>query len=206
VPLPLARRDPHLRAGGSTTLTSPSATGTVATEAVRLEWADVTRASAGDLDAFHRLYLQHLPRVVRLARWLLSRRDVDDVVQEAFVRIWQKLGTFERRASFGTWLERVALRVILRHRERAARVADNEEELPEDLPHPGPSAASLRLDLESAVATLPERARAVFVLYDVHGLSHLEVADHLGISPLTSRSQLHRARMLLRNHLTPEVP
>lgn len=164
---------------------------------------DWSLAAAGDADAFERLYREHVPRVHGLARRMVGEDVADDLTQEVFVRVWQKLWTFRGDSSFGTWLHRLAVNHILSRRatlRRAeARTVSGDEHL-KDLgarpPRPG-----LRLDFETAIARLPEGAKQVFVLYDVEGYTHEEVAGLMGISVGTSKSQLHRARMLLRRVL-----
>lgn len=168
------------------------------------ELDDVGRAARGDAAAFERLYRAHLGRVNALARWLVGPEDAEDAVQEVFIRAWSKLGSFAGQSAFGTWLHRVAVNLLLRRRQKRSRY--RERHLPEPAA-PEPVAVrrdpELRLALEAAVDRLPDRAREVFVLHDVEGYKHQEIAGLLGIDPGTSRSQLHRARMLLRGHLTP---
>lgn len=163
---------------------------------------DVERAQERDSEAFRRLYVATADRVQRLARWLLNTADVDDVVQDVYVRAWEELPALREPRAFDGWLRQIAVTVILRCRERSARSISREHSLR--------SAASvitrttspgLRVDLERAVARLPEGARDVFVLYDVEGHQHREIAALLGISHHTSRSQLHRARALLKSFL-----
>lgn len=168
---------------------------------------DVARAAQGDTDAFERLYRAHLGRVYNLARRMAGREAADELTQDVFVRAWQKLGTFRGESSFATWLHRLAVNVIV---ERFRMIGTARERF---LPHgdallAGPVAASApaphddRLDLESALRLLPPGARAVFVLHDIEGYRHEEIGMMLGVSTGTSKSQLHRARMALRQHLT----
>lgn len=164
---------------------------------------DVARAVSGDADAFERLYRRHVARVHALARWLVVPGDVDDAVQEVFIRVWEKLGTFAGQSAFGTWLHRVAVNVMLRRRQNhgrdRARLSDDEfalDAVPTQARQP-----ELRLAIERAVDGLPPGAREVFVLHDMEGYKHDEIAELLGVDPGTSRSQLHRARMLLRRVL-----
>jgi RNA polymerase sigma-70 factor (ECF subfamily) len=163
---------------------------------------DIALATQGDADAFERLYRRHLARVAALARWLVGPDDVEDAIQEVFVRVWQKLGTFAGQSAFSTWLHRVAVNLLLRRRQVSGRHRDrftDQEQAPE--PATPRSDPELRMSLEWAVGRLPAGARDVFVLHDVEGFKHEEIAGVLGIDPGTSRSQLHRARMLLRGHL-----
>lgn len=171
----------------------------------------VRRAVKGDMRAFERLYRQHVGRVYgavyRLAGYDEAR--ADDLVQEAFVRAWQRLQTFRGESAFGTWLYRLAVNTALMEiRSRAGGVA-----LEEALPESGePVGAELSLpdtvmrdatrgDLERAIGTLPPRARAVLVLHDVEGWKHEEIAAELGMAVGSSKAQLHRARNLLRRVL-----
>lgn len=164
---------------------------------------DVEQARLGDTEAFRRLYLASADRIHRLARWLLGTPDVDDVVQDVYVRVWERLPGLRDPRTFDSWLRQLAVNVILRYRERAARAGDREAPLenagPADRERSAPD--GLRLDLERAIARLPARAREVFVLYDVEGHQHSEIATLLAISSHTSRSQLHRARSLLKGFL-----
>ncbi len=167
------------------------------------ETADVALAASGDGRAFERLYRAHVARVSSIARRMISPDHADDVTQDVFVRAWSKLATFRGEAAFGTWLHRLAVNVILARRtslgaERARY--DAAEDALEVVPS-RPPAAELSVDFEAAISRLPDGARQVFVLHDVEGYRHEEIADMLGIVPGTSKSQLHHARMALRKHL-----
>ena len=164
---------------------------------------DVTLAVNGDHEAFERLYRRHVPRVNSLARWLLDPGDTEDAVQEVFIRVWQKLHTFAGQSAFGTWLHRVAVNLFLRRRQtlsldRKRHVADETLMLAATGVAERPD---LKVALEGAVDKLPAGAREVFVLHDMEGYKHDEIARMLQVDPGTSRSQLHRARLLLRQHL-----
>lgn len=163
---------------------------------------DVEFAVNGDTLAFERLYRRHVAKIHTLARWMLGRDDVDDVLQDVFIRVWDKLDTFKGDSAFGTWLHRLATNVILRRRKKLgtdeSRHSGSELEL-ESKSSTG-SDTGLRLDIERAVDGLPPRARQVFVLHDMEGYKHEEIATMLEISVGTSRSQLHHARMALREH------
>lgn len=151
--------------------------------------------------AFERLYRRHLSGVHRTARWLLGTDDVDDAVQEVFVRLWQKLHTFEGRSAVASWLHRVSTNVLLRYRTRLGRQGAREKPFDPADDRTARVRPGLRMDLDNAVTTLPERARTVFVLHDMQGLSHEEIAGLMKTDIATSRSQLHRARRLLRQRL-----
>jgi RNA polymerase sigma-70 factor (ECF subfamily) len=160
---------------------------------------DVALAAQGDTGAFERVYRAHLGRVYNLARRMAGPQAADEVAQDVFVRVWQKLHTFRGESSFATWLHRLAVNVIV-ERFRALGTArdrflsDSEETL-ERLPAsaPGPLRYDTRLDLDTALKRLPPGARTVFVLHDVEGYRHEEIGDMLGVSIGTSKSQLHRA-------------
>jgi RNA polymerase sigma-70 factor, ECF subfamily len=164
---------------------------------------DATLAASGDAHAFERLYRRHVARIHSLVRRMLSDEEADETVQDVFVRAWQKLGTFRGEAAFGTWLHRLAINLTLGQREtlgiRRKRFLDSPAAL-ETVParRGGPET---RLDFEKAIERLPDGARQVFVLHDVEGYRHEEIAEMLGLATGTSKSQLHRARMALRQHL-----
>jgi RNA polymerase sigma-70 factor (ECF subfamily) len=165
---------------------------------------DVARATKGDGQAFERLYRAHVPRVHSLVRRMAGgTQDVDELSQDVFVRAWQKLSTFRGESAFGTWLHRLAVNVVLeRFRsggpERARRVdSDGVFETARSTPE----RPDLLIDFDAALERLPDGAREIFVLHDVEGYKHHEIATLLGISPGTSKAQLHRARMMLRKYL-----
>lgn len=176
----------------------PDTTGRTDPDAV-----DATLAASGDASAFERLYRNHLARMHSLVRRMLNDEDADEVTQDIFVRAWQKLGTFRGEAAFGTWLHRLGINVILARREtlgiRRQRYVEGEATL-DHLPTRRGSPES-RMDVEAAIGLLPDGARQVFVLHDVEGYRHEEIAEMLGLATGTSKSQLHRARMALRQHL-----
>jgi len=165
--------------------------------------SDVARAAAGDARAFEALYRTHLPRVNSLVRRMTAGRDADELTQDVFVRVWQKLGTFRGDSSFGTWLHRLAVNVVIERfrtdQARRARMHDGED-IFEVLPAPAVT-RDIGMDFEAALERLPDGAREIFVLHDVEGYKHHEIATMLEISAGTSKAQLHRARMMLRKHL-----
>lgn len=168
------------------------------------ERADVERAAGGDHAAFERLYRDHVGRVYALCVRMVDEQSADDLTQEVFIRAWRKLNSFKGDARFGTWLHRLAVNHILSRRttqrKLEARNAGGEGLLGR-LVAPTLRSSGHALDIECAIRKLPGRARDVFLLYDVEGYSHEEVAETLGVSVGTSKSQLHRARMLMRQHL-----
>jgi RNA polymerase sigma-70 factor (ECF subfamily) len=165
--------------------------------------SDVARAAAGDPRAFEALYRTHLPRVHSLVRRMTAGRDADELTQDVFVRLWQKLATFRGDSSFTTWLHRLAVNVVIERfrtdQARRARLHDGED-IFEVLPAPAMT-RDIGMDFEAALERLPDGAREIFVLHDVEGYKHHEIATMLEISPGTSKAQLHRARMMLRKHL-----
>ena len=159
----------------------------------------VRRAQQGEVAAFEGLYRQHVGRVLALVVRMVGgdQARAEELTQQAFVRAWKNLGRFRGDAAFGTWLHRIAVRVVLDDarspwsRRRGAHPDEGSH-------HADPTR---RLDLEAAIRTLPDKARRVFVLHDVEGWRHHEIAEALGVSVGTSKSQLSRARSLLRERL-----
>ena len=167
--------------------------------------AAVERTRGGDTAAFRVLVERYGRSVFRLAfRMTGNEFDAEDVVQETFLRAFKQLDSYESRSSFGTWLYRLAANTALMElRARRSRPQSDGDEGLEDFGTPDSAghATALSLDLERAVATLPPRARAVLVLYDVEGWKHEEIAQALGMAIGSSKAQLHRARGLLRARL-----
>ncbi len=166
------------------------------------------RCRDGAAGAFDELYQLHAPRLYGLARRLVGPADADDVLQEIFLTVYRKLSLYRGESALSTWLFRLGTNVCLDHlRSRATRTGrmnDTLDDEYEDGSGAGPILGVIaRLDLERALDTLPARARAVFVLHDVEGLEHRDVAGLLGITEGTSKSQLHKARMRLRQQLRP---
>ena len=165
----------------------------------------ITRAQSGDERAFERLYRENLSRVYALClRMTGDRIDAEELTQEAFVRAWQKIGSFRGESAFSTWLHRLTVNLVLTEfRSRARRrerVALSDDLTALDAPARN-EAPRERVDLESAIAALPEGARHVFVLYEIEGYKHEEIASMMGIASGTTKAQLHRARKLLRESL-----
>lgn len=169
--------------------------------------ADLTvrRAQEGDTAAFEALYRQHVGRVYALClRMCGDSVRATELTQDVFVRAWQRLGSFQGKSAFGTWLHRLAVNVVLGERRsegvRVHRIYSTDE--PEKFDAPTRSAdPGTSMDLERAIAQLPPGARAVFVLHDVEGYKHEEIAEMQGSAVGTCKAQLHRARRLLREAL-----
>ena len=171
--------------------------------------SDVARAAAGDRGAFERVYRQHVNRVFSLcARMVSDRARAEELTQDVFVRAWEKLHLFRGESSFGTWLHRLTVNVVLNARKVEGRQRSRYEESDDDAGMdslPGvvgmPLAPGDLLDLEEAITRLPPGARRVFVLHDVEGYKHEEIAEMLGVTSGATKAQLHRARLLLREAL-----
>lgn len=161
----------------------------------------VRRARRGDRRAFEALYRMHVGRIHALCWRLCGGQEAtaQDLTQETFVRAWRKLDGFRGDASFATWLHRVAVNVALG--ERRSRVRRAETAL-ENAPEPSAVGTQPQaMDLEAAIARLPERARTVFVLHAVEGYGHREIAELTGMAEGSSKAHMHRARGLLRELL-----
>ena len=167
------------------------------------ETADVASAVSGDMAAFERLYHRHAGRIFSLACRMVGSDEAPELTQDVFVRTWQKLGTFRGDAAFGSWLYRLAINVMYAYQRKRAneRKRTVAGEIPLSVASARRDSVEIRLDFEVAIERLPDGAREVFVLHDVEGYKHREIADLIGITSGTSKSQLHRARMLLREHL-----
>jgi RNA polymerase sigma-70 factor (ECF subfamily) len=168
-----------------------------------------TRCRNGDAEAFEELYRQHAGRLYNLAyRMAGTAQDAEDLLQEVFLHAYRKLGSFRGDSSLGTWLYRLGMNQCLDWlRGRQAKMAqatgsfDDEGAAEPPAPMPATPVAVNRMDLERAISRLPEGARAAFLLHDVEGFEHHEVAKILGVSEGTSKSQVHKARMKLRTML-----
>jgi RNA polymerase sigma-70 factor, ECF subfamily len=171
------------------------------------------KAGAGDLTAFEELYRRHFRRVYSLClRMTANPEEAEDLTQETFIQLHKKIGSFRGDSAFTTWLHRMTVNQVLMHfRRRKSR--------PEFLTEEGETPAQIvqgtenhnrmpivdRIVLENAITKLPPGYRAVFVLHDVEGHEHGEIAKMLGISEGTSKSQLHKARLKLRGLIRQQV-
>jgi RNA polymerase sigma-70 factor (ECF subfamily) len=178
----------------------------------------ISRAAAGDRQAFEGIYREHVGRVYALCvRMAGDRGAAEELTQDVFVRAWEKLSLFRGESAFSTWLHRLAVNVVLHQRKTdgVRRTRFTSEEDPDVAVEAAAAAAAAagsgvrqrsvgpgdRMDLEAAIAGLPPGARRVFVLHDVEGYKHEEIAGMLGITAGGSKAQLHRARLLLREAL-----
>ena len=172
----------------------------------------IERAKLGDAEAFQVLYDLHRRRVYSLClRMTTNTAEAEDLTQEAFLQLFRKIGTFRGESAFSTWLHRMAVNVVLmRLRKKGLQLVPLEDttETEEDTQKKdfGAQDAVLagsidRLQLQNAIDRLPPGYRSIFVLHDVEGYEHNEIADMVGCSIGNSKSQLHKARMKLRELL-----
>ncbi|NIW25012.1 MAG: sigma-70 family RNA polymerase sigma factor [Gammaproteobacteria bacterium] len=161
----------------------------------------IQEAQRGDVAAFERLYRAHADQIYGLClRMTADPATAEDCTQNAFIQAWRQLEQFQGRSGFGTWLHRIAVNEVLMMRRRQAPEAFGVE-----VEGAGPdSPAEVGLDLETAIAELPEQARHIFVLRAVYGHSHEEIAELLGLVSGTVRAHYHRARQALQGRLALE--
>jgi len=171
---------------------------------------DLTQmAASGNLAAFEMLYTKYHRRAYSLClRMTNNVTEAEDLTQEAFIQLFRKVGSFRGDSAFTTWFHRLTVNQVLMHfRKRSVKNEKTTEdgEIPEHLiPQPKTKAnvpILSRIDLNRAIRQLPPGYRAAFVLHDVEGFEHSEVAEMLGVSIGTSKSQLHKARLKLRGLL-----
>lgn len=166
-------------------------------------------ARSGDVDAFEALYRAHAGRVHALALRLTGDgRHAEELTQDVFVQAWRKLAEFRGESGLATWLHRMTVNAMLQEargdRRRAARVLVSSDvaALERGSSHRGSAEGpAVRMDLERAIASLPRGARTAFVLHEVEGFRHDEIAARLGVAVGTVKAQLHRARKLLMERL-----
>ena len=174
----------------------------------------IERAKQGDAEAFQALYDRHKRRVYSLClRMTANTAEAEDLAQEAFLQLYRKIGTFRGESAFSTWLHRLSVNVVLMHLRKKSLPAVSLEETTQgggedDTPKRDFGADDValagsidRLQLQKAVDSLPPGYRTIFVLHDVEGYEHNEIAEIVGCSIGNSKSQLHKARMKLRDLL-----
>ena len=166
----------------------------------------IHRAQQGDRAAFEALYRAHVGRVYALClRLTADAGQAEERTQDAFVRAWERLATFRGESAFSSWLYRLTVNEVLLGRRaehrREQRIVTADDPAALERPRPAIGGAGMALDLERAIAALPVGAREVFVLHDVEGYRHEEIARLTGIAVGTSKAQLFRARRLLREAL-----
>jgi len=156
----------------------------------------------GDEVAFRTLYRRHTPYLLQFTLRVVGgeRADAEDVVQEAWIRAMSSLDGFRWESAFRTWISGIALNRARDRLRKKGREVQPEEPIERSR---APASVPDRIDLERAIAELPDGYRLVLVLHDVEGYTHAEIGERLGIEPVSSRSQLSRARSRLRALLTP---
>lgn len=167
----------------------------------------VQKAQEGSPEAFERLYEMHLRRVYALSLRMLSDPNrAEEATQDIFVRAWEKIDTFQFRSAFGTWLHRLGVNVILgnlksekRRDDRTSPVTDELDLFVREVQEAMPET---RLDLERAIAELPPRAKEILILHDIQGFRYREIAEMIGTAEGTVKSQLNRARRLVREAMS----
>lgn len=171
------------------------------------------KAAAGDIAAFEEIYRRHFRRVYALClRMTANATEAEDLTQEVFTQLYNKIGSFRGESAFTTWLHRMTVNVVLMHfRRRQSRpeFITDEGETPVQIvrgtENPRAMPVVDKIALEKAIARLSPGYRSVFVLHDVEGYEHEEIAKMLGISSGTSKSQLHKARLNLRKLILEEA-
>ncbi len=178
------------------------------------DYALAQLAAAGDVAAFEQLYERHHRRVYSLClRMTGNVAEAEDLAQEAFIQLYRKTGSFRGESAFTTWLHRLTVNQVLMHfRKRGVKLEQttNDGDVPVQVVLGTGNPASMpvvdRIALDHAISQLPPGYRAVFVLHDIEGHEHEEIARMLGCSVGTSKSQLHKARMKLRGLLRQQNP
>ena len=162
----------------------------------------VRQAQGGDSVAFEQLYERHVNRVYALClRMVSEQRRAEELTQDTFVKVWEALPSFRFQSGFGTWLHRIAVNTVLadlRSEKRRAQKADHLAAFQSEAKQAMPETS---MDLEAAIASLPEGAKEVLILHDIEGFRYREIAELAGMAEGTVKSQLHRARKLVREAL-----
>ncbi|MGA2217022.1 MAG: RNA polymerase sigma factor [Terracidiphilus sp.] len=211
--LPTQPSDPASEATGAQTYSRTAEAPTPATGYNSPEAETLARAQSGDHQAFAQLYSLHKRRIYSLClRMVGNTAEAEDLTQEAFLQLHRKIATFRGDSAFSTWMHRLAINVVLMHLRRKGLSVISLDEAMEPAPEEGPgrsfggpdlnlTGAIDRLALERAVNDLPAGYRLIFVLHDIEGYEHNEIASMLDCSIGNSKSQLHKARLKLRDAL-----
>ena len=178
------------------------------------DYALAQAAASGDMPAFEALYERHHRRVYSLClRMTGNTAEAEDLAQEAFIQLYRKIGSFRGESAFTTWLHRLTVNQVLMHfRKRGVRFEQTTDDgdVPVQVVQGTENPASMpvvdRIALDRAISQLPPGYRTVFILHDIEGHEHEEIARMLGCSVGTSKSQLHKARMKLRGLLRQQNP
>jgi RNA polymerase sigma-70 factor (ECF subfamily) len=165
----------------------------------------VERAQSGDSRAFEALYRRLVGRIYALClRMARDAQRAEELTQDVFVRAWERLGSFRGESKFTTWLHRLAVNVVLQEGRTKGRRESREELVGDPGEYLGRVKVEFpgtRLDLERAIASLPEGARKVVILRDVYGYKYDEIAKLQGVALGTVKAQIHRARKMMREKL-----
>ncbi len=168
------------------------------------DFLTIQRAIEGDERALRALWSQHAPHVDAVVRRLVGDADLaEDIAQEVWIQIFRALPSYRGESQFGTWAHRIAVNRTLNALRRTRRLMKIETDITEDtaVVEHGSEKAMLAASIEAAAAQLSPGARTVFLLHDVEGYTHEEIAAELGITPGGSKSQLFKARAKLRRLL-----
>jgi len=171
------------------------------------------KSAAGDTAAFEELYRRHFRRVYALClRMLNDPVQAEDLTQDVFIQLFNKIGSFRGDSAFTTWLHRMTVNQVLmyfRKRSTKSELTSGDDETPDQIvkgtENPNKMPIVDRIALEKAVQQLPPGYRTVFILHDVEGYEHEEIARMLGVAEGTSKSQLHKARLKLRNYIRQQA-
>lgn len=176
----------------------------------REEQSIVIKVQEGDKNAYKKLYDTYVARIYALTyRMVPYKHAAEDLTQDIFIRAWEKIGTYSFKSSFYTWLHRLAVNVIMRKSQKLKKreLAESEveiETLGRQTSGENNTGIEIRIDCERALLKLPDKARKIFVLHEIEGLTHEEIKTLTGISIGTSKAHLFRARKLLKKELNYE--
>ena len=179
-------------------------------ESGSIDWELVQRCRKGERKAQYELYQLYKARVFNIAyRMANSQQDAEDITQMAFVRVFQKIDSFRGDSAFSSWVYRLTVNICINHFRREKRkkelVVHELSELATNLKilKTNEQTSKMKPFLEKAIPALPAGYRMIFVLYDIEGYKHEEIAEMMNISEGTSKSQLHKARKELKQYLEP---
>ena len=165
----------------------------------------IAEARSGNKSAFEDIYRIHVGRVYGICLRILGDHfRAEEVTQQIFIRLWEKIALFRGESSFSSWLYRLAVNTALNDLKASASRppgVSSLEDLQTESAHQGCCSQEAQMDLDNAIAALPPGARVVFVLHEIEGLNHRDIGEKLGLSNGTSKAQLSRARKLLREAL-----
>jgi RNA polymerase sigma-70 factor (ECF subfamily) len=187
--------------------------GTKTEAAPQSDHALAIAAGRGDMGAFEQLFERHNRRVYSLClRMTQNTAEAEDLAQEAFIQLFRKIGSFRGESAFTTWLHRLTVNQVLMHfrkkrvkLERTTEEGETPVQIVRGTENPDKMPVLDRISLDGALKQLPPGYRSVFVLHDIEGHDHEEIAKILGVAVGTSKSQLHKARMKLRGLLQKEI-